>query len=74
MNYITWFLLAIAVVIVLAKILVPNTREYVCPKCNKTFVPESSQLARTIHVGSKHMLTCPHCGEHSMMSPAPKKS
>lgn len=38
------------------------SKEYICPKCNKTFYPKWWQAAFSIHMNDDRVFRCPHCG------------
>ena len=35
---------------------------FVCPRCGAEFSPRWYQLSVTVHMGSRRLLRCPHCG------------
>lgn len=73
MNFWVYILIAAIIVCFIIYALIPNKREYVCQKCNKTFKPTKFQLIKTTHVWNSFLLKCPYCGKKSMMPPAPRK-
>ena len=38
------------------------SKEYVCPKCNKTFYPKWWKAAFSVHINHDRVFRCPHCG------------
>lgn len=62
-----WWVIAVPVVIFSAIVFFVagkhiTSKEYVCPKCNKTFHPKWWQAAISIHVNDDRVFRCPHCG------------
>ena len=62
-----WWVIAVPVVIFSAIVFfvagkLIASKEYVCPKCNKTFHPKWWQAAFSIHMNDDRVFKCPHCG------------
>lgn len=68
-----WWVIAVPVVMLSAIVFFVAgkhiaSKEYVCPKCNKTFHPKWWKAAFSIHMNDDRVFKCPHCGRKEFCS------
>jgi len=68
-----WWVIAVPVVMLSAIVFFVAgkhiaSKEYVCPKCNKTFHPKWWKAAFSIHMNDDRVFKCPHCGRKGFCS------
>ena len=57
----------IAAMLIAGKVI--SSKEYVCPRCGKSFRPGFFPACVSIHIGDARLFRCPHCGERDFCSP-----
>ena len=40
-----------------------SSKNYVCPKCGKTFYPKWWAATFSVHINDDRLFKCPHCGK-----------
>ena len=60
---IKWYYLlpALIFLVIFSRVCLLRTT-FLCPRCGAEFSPRWYQLFLTVHMGSRRLLRCPHCG------------
>ncbi len=70
-----WWVILMAVGVVLLIILVPALQNiqriwFTCPGCGQRFKPAAAKLLFSLHANHHRVLKCPLCGKRSMCAPS----